>query len=167
MKKFLFSLLAVVVMLATAADATAAKPRKTGAKKKAATSKVYAPVNMDFKSVLQSNVGKKYNTQLMRNLMNSDEFVQRGGYEAFKPIVERLSGDVTSHQLNGREVLMLRFGDMRDPGLEQIVFWDAANDNFITTTCKDSETWGEIKSEKDTDINLEAAKKIYWSTFES
>ena len=106
----------LAVMIAGTDVAFAKVKAKKQSRKRAATTAVAPAANLDFRGVLTANIGKKYNTQLMRNLMNSSEFVERGGYASFKPQVERLAGDVTEHQLGGAQVLMLRFGDMRTPG---------------------------------------------------
>lgn len=164
----LIGLFAVTSVVSAAVPQKRGRGRKTTnvAQNKKPAQQVQA-ISLDFRSVLAQNVGKQYNTQLMRNLMNSPEFVERCKLEAFKPVVEKLSGDVSSHQLNGREVLMLRFASMAEPGNEQIVFWDETNDNFVKTTLLNSEQWGEFVSEKEgTDINQEEANKMYWATFE-
>ena len=168
MKKFIVLLMALcaITVVAQAATPRRGRARTTTNRNKTNVTKPVAVINLDFRSVLRENVGKKYNTQLMRNLMNSSEFVERCGYEAFKPNVEKLSGDVTAHQVNGREVLMLRFASMSAPGLEHIVFWDEMNNNLVRTTLLNSETWGEFATEQPTDIDQAAAYKMYWDTFE-
>lgn len=141
------------------------KPAKTQVVKPAATT-YYA--NIDFRTVLNDNIGKKYNTQLMRNLMNCEEFVNRCGFNSFKPNVERLSGDVTTHNFDGRQVLMLRFADMYNPVEEQIVFFDVSNDTLVKTTFTNGSTWGELDCLEEgctPFLTTEDANKIYWSTF--
>lgn len=168
MKKFIVLLMGLCALTTVVQAVTPrrGRARTTANKTKTNVNKPVAVINLDFRNVLRENVGKKYNTQLMRNLMNSPEFVERCHFEAFKPNVEKLSGDVTSHLMGGREVLMLRFGNMADPGLEQIVFWDETNDNLVRTTLRDSETWTDFLTEKPTDIDQAAAKDMYWATFE-
>ena len=158
--------LCALTTVVQAATPRRGRARTTANKNKTNVAKPVAVINLDFRSVLRENVGKKYNTQLMRNLMNSPEFVERCGFEAFKPNVEKLSGDVTTHQVNGREVLMLRFASMSSPGLENIVFWAETNNNLVRTTLLNRETWSEFVTENPTDIDQAVANKMYWDTFE-
>ncbi|MBR1934944.1 MAG: hypothetical protein IJ835_02705 [Muribaculaceae bacterium] len=167
MKKILMIAMCLAVMIAGTDVAFAKVKAKKQSRKRAATTAVAPAANLDFRGVLTANIGKKYNTQLMRNLMNSSEFVERGGYASFKPQVERLAGDVTEHQLGGAQVLMLRFGDMRTPGTEQIVFYRPSDDKLVTTTLVNSETWGDFKAENGAEpfLTQQEAYDIYWSTF--
>lgn len=169
-KKFYALTLVLVLLLAItgSADALAGKKKGRKAPRKPATTTVAPAYNIDFRTVLEDNNGKKYNTQLMRNLMNSSEFVERAGYGDFRPVVEKLAGDVTEHSLaDGSRVLMLRFGNMDRLGLEQIVFYNTATDALVTTTLQNSETWGELKAENDAEpfLTPEDAYNFYWDTF--
>lgn len=172
-KKGILMIVMCMVLAMVGSSTMMAKKRVTKPRKPAKTqvAKPAAPAyyaNIDFRTVLNDNVGKKYNTQLMRNLMNCEEFVNRGGFNEFKPNVERLAGDVTEHNFEGRRVLMLRFGDMYNPSVEQIVFFDVANDTLVKTTYTDGSTWGELDCLEEGCVpflTTEDANKMYWSTF--
>lgn len=169
-KKFyaLTAVMVLVLAMVGSGDALAAKKKGKKAPRKATTTAVAPVYNIDFRTVLEDNNGKKYNTQLMRNLMSCNEFIERAGYQNFRSVVEKLAGDVTAHNLaDGTRVLMLRFGDMTQPGLEQIVFYNTATDALVTTTLLNSETWGPLKGENDAEpfLTPEDANSFYWATF--
>ena len=159
------------VSMSSAAPRKAIK-KKTPATKISKPKAVYQAPAQDFEASMRAALGRGYHQQLLRNLFANPEFVERAEVEEFKPLVEKLSGDVTRHEVNGHEILMLRFSNMYDPSDEHVVLYDPERDNFVRGFVYqggDKQKGGYYKVEFDEnrvgDIDNEELQRLYDETF--